>query len=170
MPQAKRHKLSLLWSTLCVRQNSCVHHSMLLPYFLAGRRCHLEHLFADKMWKYASKAVLSMAKKIKHFLRSCSHPLIILSKNDSGMTWNAIFSSFPVRTGMASEWLKDDLKCHFSSFLGMTGMSSQWWFDSFNAHSYHSCQSWFFCYIHWWWAMGKMRNDVEWMTKFDHFP
>ena len=110
-----------------------------------------------------------MAKKIKHFLRSCTHPLIILSKNDPGMTWNATSSSFPVRTGMASEWLKNDLKCqfssfpgmigmtlewlrndwkcHFSSFLGMIGMTSEWWFDSFNAHSYHSCHSWFFCAI-----------------------
>ena len=149
----------------------------------------------DNCWIFAQffhKTVFSMAKKINFFLRSCTHPLIILSKNDPGMTWNAISSSFPVRTGMASEWLKNDLKCqfssfpgmigmtlewlrndwkcHFSSFLGMTGMTSEWWFDSFNAHSYHSCHSWFFCYIPWWWAMGKMRNDVEWMTKFDHFP
>ena len=85
------------------------------------------------------------------------------------MTWNAIFSSFLGRTGMASEWLKNELKCqflsfpgmigmrlewlrndwkcNFSSFLGMTGMTSEWCFDSFNAHSYHSCHSRFFCYI-----------------------
>ena len=85
------------------------------------------------------------------------------------MTWNAIFSPFPGMIGMTSEWLKNDLKCqfssfpgmigmtlewlrndwkcHFSSFLGMIGMTSEWWFDSFNAHSYHSCHSWFFCAI-----------------------
>ena len=171
---------------------------MLLSYFLAGRRCHLVHVFADEMWKHATnveflaqffhKTVLSMAKKIKHFLRSCTHPLIILSKNDPGMTWNAISSSFPVRTGMASEWLKNDLKCqfssfpgmigmtlewlrndwkcHFSSFLGMTGMTSEWWFDSFNAHSSHSCHSWFFCYIPSFQPhsaiQNSFRNDEQW--------
>ena len=114
--------------------------------------------------------------------------MIILSKNDSGMTWNAIFSSFPVRTGMASEWLKNDLKCqfssfpgmigmtlewlrndwkcHFSSFLGMTGMTSEWWFDSFNAHSSHSCHSWFFCYIPSFQPHSAIpnsfRNDEQW--------
>ena len=145
----------------------------------------------DNCWIFAQffhKTVLSMAKKIKHFLRSCTHPLIILSKNDPGMTWNAISSSFPVRTGMASEWLKNDLKCqfssfpgmigmtlewlrndwkcHFSSFLGMTGMTSEWWFDSFNAHSSHSCHSWFFCYIPSFQPHSAIpnsfRNDEQW--------
>ena len=27
---------------------------MLLPYFLAGRRCHLVHLLADEMWNHTS--------------------------------------------------------------------------------------------------------------------
>ena len=41
----------------------------------------------------------------------------------------------------------NDWKCHFSSFPGMIGMTQEWWFDAFNAHSYHSCHSWFFCAI-----------------------
>ena len=71
-----------------------------------------------------------------------------------GMAWKwhkndlkCQFSSFPGMIGMTLEWLRNDWKCHFSSFLGMIGMTSEWWFDSFNAHSYHSCHSWFFCVI-----------------------
>ena len=104
------------------------------------------------------------------------------------MTWNAIFSPFPGMIGMTSEWLKNDLKCqfssfpgmigmtlewlrndgkcHFSSFPGMIGMTSEWWFDSFNAHSYHSCHSWFFCAIPSFQPhsaiQNSFRNDEQW--------
>ena len=138
--------------------------------------------------QFCHKNVLSMAKKQKHFQRWCTHSLIILSKNDVGKTWNALFSSFPVMTGMTSEclkndlkcqfssfpgmigmtleWLRNDGKCHFSSFLGMIGMTSEWWFDSFNAHSYHSCHSWFFCAIPSFQPhsaiQNSFRNDEQW--------
>ena len=56
------------------------------------------------------KCIVNGQKK-KHFQRWCTHSLIILSKNDLGMTWNAIFSLFPGMIGMAWEWLKNDLKC-----------------------------------------------------------
>ena len=53
------------------------------------------------------------------------------------------------------------IQCPFLSFLS---------FMIFLCHSFISASFRHSKLISEWWAMGKMRNDVEWMTKFDHFP
>ena len=85
-------------------------------------------------------------------------------RNDVGMTQEWLEMSFLIiprndrnDVGMMV-WL---IQCPFLSFLS---------FMIFLCHSFISASFHHLKLIWEWWAMGKMRNDVEWMTKVDYFP
>ena len=85
-------------------------------------------------------------------------------RNDVGMTQEWLEMSFLIiprndrnDVGMMV-WL---IQCPFLSFLS---------FVIFLCHSFISASFRHSKLISEWWAMRKMRNDVEWMTKVDYFP
>ena len=85
-------------------------------------------------------------------------------RNDVGMTQEWLEMSFLIiprndrnDVGMMV-WL---IQCPFLSFLS---------FVIFLCHSFISASFRHSKLISEWWAMRKMRNDVEWITKVDYFP